>query len=58
VLYSEAWVLILVLWWQAICTVDLITRFNIVPTLYTFGEPRAGDHDFSSTITQHENSFR
>jgi predicted lipase len=42
----------------ALCAADLITRFNIVPTLYTFGEPRVGDHKFASTLTKHGQNFR
>jgi hypothetical protein len=34
----------------AVCSGDLITRFGYAPTLYTFGEPRTGDYDFSLTI--------
>lgn len=36
----------------ALCSADLLDRFNIPSTLYTFGEPRVGDHAFASILTQ------
>lgn len=36
----------------ALCASDLLYRFNVSSVLYTFGEPRIGDHDFARILTE------
>lgn len=30
----------------------MLYRFNVSSTLYTFGEPRVGDHEFAKILTE------
>ena len=36
----------------ALCASDLLYRFNVSSTLYSFGEPRVGDYEFARILTE------
>lgn len=43
---------------QVVCAADVRSRFGLQPLLYTFGQPRVGDYDFSAAIAETKRAFR